>query len=302
MDTAKNSDLASRFQRLNLSSSISIAKQPAVLSTGYEPIYDSDDGDDGKTVEELLADLGPEEEWTIHPDDPKEIQRLLDEANKALPVESSTTQSHIKHNTGVEKIEPPRIKEPKNAQLSPAEEAHILTSEEQGQSESRLTEDQEADIYLQQILDELSFSPQDPSSADDLAARDDANPAHPPPSLGASPLSNPHFPSTPTSLKNFPTAPTAIRSPSPDPQTFLSLPSAPTSPPTHRQVGKAPPPKPKISDEEIESWCIICNEDATVRCLGCEGDLYCRGCWQEGHGKEAGLEERGHRWVRYKRG
>ena len=290
---------------MNPSNSVSIAKQPAVLPTGYEPIYD---GDDGKTVEELLADLGPEEEWILHPDDPKEIQRLLDEANKALPVESSMTYSHVKHDARVKKVERndnaevPGIGEPNNAQLSPAEEAHIPTSEEEGQSESRLTEDQEADLYLQQILDELSFSPQDPSSAEDSTAGDDANPAHSPLSLGAFPLSDPYFPSTPTSLKTVPTTPTAIRSPSPDAQKFLSLPSAPTSPPTHRHVRKAPPPKPKISDEEIESWCIICSEDATVRCLGCEGDLYCRGCWQEGHGKDAGLEERGHRWVRYKRG
>lgn len=27
----------------------------------------------------------------------------------------------------------------------------------------------------------------------------------------------------------------------------------------------------------------ICNKDAAVRCKGCDGDLYCRQCWAEGH-------------------
>jgi hypothetical protein len=38
-------------------------------------------------------------------------------------------------------------------------------------------------------------------------------------------------------------------------------------------------------------WCIICNEDATLRCLECDGDLYCRSCFKECH-KDADI--RGH--------
>jgi hypothetical protein len=105
------------------------------------------------------------------------------------------------------------------------------------------------------------------------------------------------LPDTPSGLKSLP--------PRNDEDFGISLPSVPSAAPrsqASRVVDSAnillPRGEPK--DADVESWCIICCDDATLRCLGCDGDLYCGNCWNEGHrGPDVGPEERSHRALNF---
>lgn len=52
-----------------------------------------------------------------------------------------------------------------------------------------------------------------------------------------------------------------------------------------------------VGEDEELPWCELCNEDAQLRCLGCDRDLYCRRCWKETH-KDQELKQ--HRIENYK--
>ncbi|KAJ9152064.1 Abscission/NoCut checkpoint regulator [Pleurostoma richardsiae] len=123
---------------------------------------------------------------------------------------------------------------------------------------------------------------------------------------------------------SLPTVPTALRDPAPDePLDFedeisarmaalkglgtapatdaFGLPAAPTFQPGDRPV-KGVMKRPGYTDEDQKTWCIVCLEDATVRCLGCDGDVFCARCFREMHvGPSAGYDERGHKWVKFSR-
>lgn len=81
----------------------------------------------------------------------------------------------------------------------------------------------------------------------------------------------------------------------------FGLPSVPTFQPQDRPIpGVAK--KPGYTDEDQMTWCIVCLEDGTVRCLGCDGDVYCARCWRGMHvGPSAGYDERGHKWEKFDR-
>ncbi|KAI9144202.1 hypothetical protein BKA69DRAFT_1036172 [Paraphysoderma sedebokerense] len=57
--------------------------------------------------------------------------------------------------------------------------------------------------------------------------------------------------------------------------------------------------KPNHNRKEDElPWCCICNDDATIRCVDCDDDLYCVACYKEGHPK-SDEEYRNHKTVRF---
>ncbi len=219
---------------------------------------DHDDGPPSPTIEELLAELGPEDQYTIDDTDLKEANELLAEARLVLPADLEWNKSESNM---------PAKEEVKGLNRS--------STFPQGESD----EEAEAQVSLQHILDEAELEKeQEPAAV-----------APSPPLNGTSHLLSPApmdsfaslvFPST----ANIPMPPS------------LNLPSTPTTAPSTQK----PKPKPNdFSSEEIDSWCIICCAVAAVKCYGCDGDLYCWGCWREGHiGEDVGLEEKNHVWER----
>ncbi|QIW96201.1 hypothetical protein AMS68_001719 [Peltaster fructicola] len=78
----------------------------------------------------------------------------------------------------------------------------------------------------------------------------------------------------------------------------MGLPSAPSVAPTVKKQGKPKVKAVSKADDDMDSWCCICNDDGTLQCIDCDNDVYCRSCWTQGHGSGPG-QEQGHKAVRY---
>ena len=86
----------------------------------------------------------------------------------------------------------------------------------------------------------------------------------------------------------------------------LGMPSAPTFQPQDNNPtagsGKGFLRSNKYTDEDQKTWCVVCLDDATIRCVGCDNDVYCGRCWTDMHvGPSAGYDERGHQWLKFQR-
>ena len=172
--------------------------------------------------------------------------------------------------------------------------------------------DDEADESLQIILDELridndelalSPSPEGHQRREDDEEAEETNGGQDEESAAAPSALAPDFqlPSTPTGNLQQ-----KANTSDPDEDSLearmsaLKLPSVPSTRPQSKDSTAASRLGPSKKDHNVEEWCIICLNDATVRCIGCDGDLYCARCWREGHqGEGAGYEERRHRWAKY---
>jgi hypothetical protein len=73
----------------------------------------------------------------------------------------------------------------------------------------------------------------------------------------------------------------------------IGLPSVPTDQPANRLRSRT-----GYTDADQEKWCTVCLEDATLRCLGCDDDVYCTRCWRDMHlGPTAAFDDRTHKAV-----
>lgn len=262
----------------------------------YDPLCQPTLDIEEQTLDELLADLGPDDQWTLNSDDPKDIQKLLNEAKKALPADDvPPAEKQDKEENG----------KPDRQFLTRALDMSVFSlddTEEDSHSQKAGLENEsrEAQDIVARLLDEVKLErANEPDEEEQEASKPEAT------------LSLPSAPST------LPSPPPATE-PSRNSLDFesdiaarmaalkglgsinaLVLPSAPTFKPADKPTKEV---MKKFTDEEIDSWCIICQDDATVQCDGCDGDLYCANCWKEGHmGPDVGREERGHRWSRFRK-
>ncbi|KAK4499204.1 hypothetical protein PRZ48_009717 [Zasmidium cellare] len=258
-----------------------------------DPIRDwQQQDDDDQTLDDLLADLGSDNQWKLDPDDPKNIQSLMKEAREALPRESEREEAD---------------QDGKSSEGVPAAGNGEAFGEET--ADSPKTEDQrdeaEADDYVKRVLAELEIEKKYGTGEHD---EDDGDGNH-----DETANNGLQLPSAPSKVPDPPTA-SDKEPPSYEDSELearfsklglgggLNLPSTPTAKPSAKpKVAAQLKPKsnlPTYTDEDIDSWCCICNEEADVKCIGCDGDLYCQSCWNEGHGTGPG-QETGHKAVQY---
>ncbi|KAF2099901.1 hypothetical protein NA57DRAFT_75404 [Rhizodiscina lignyota] len=273
-DTNTPPDLNSRFKNLNSSN-----ETPSVADDdqGSTPHNDEDD----KILDELLKDLGPQEQWALGKDEQTDVKNLVADVRSALPAVSQDAAS----------------KDQSGETHSPEDDESKIQS---NVHHDRPSEEQEAQDVIARVMAELELErsqavlndeEEDDDEGDDSGkqkADDEADPFQLPSAPKDAPVAK-----LEEDHSNIDEALAARFS-------GLSLPAAPSFSPSKKPVRVAKPKQPKYTDEEIDSWCIICNDDAQVRCLGCDGELYCRACWAEGHqGADAGFEEKTHKWTKY---
>ena len=264
-----------------------------------------------KTVEELLADLGGPEEWEVGQTEEAQVTDLLKLAKASL--DSAPQKEDIPDEEAAEAHSENTLKLPTVdvSVFAPEPESDEEPPQRLLPGKSKDALDKEADELLARILDEVKHEPQEPQSdegedSDPEEAENKPTPGHRPEDSQAKPA-NPdiQFPPTPSKLPDLVSPEISGTGDDDLVSRFagLSLPSAPTTI-ASKSKSSSKKPTPGFTDEEIETWCIICSDDATLQCIGCDGDLYCTNCWVEGHrGEDAGIEERTHKAVQFvKRG
>ncbi|KAK4181063.1 hypothetical protein QBC36DRAFT_138020 [Triangularia setosa] len=263
------------------------------LKSSYfvEGPQDVDDDD----VQALLEDLGGEDfhltdaldETADTKTEDQRVSELLDKLSKAVPPSSDDDEETTPHN------------------------------EEEDDSSDGEHMTAAVDKILSQTNDELITLSNHTELEDNNTGQGNTNNGN---SRNLEQLSNSN--DSDSSPFELPTVPSALVDPAPDtfideissrlaalrgvgPVDSFGLPAAPTFAPEERRSTPAKKPplggrEEKYSDEDVKTWCVVCLDDGTVKCIGCDNDLYCDRCWREMHvGPRAGYDERGHQWVKY---
>ena len=233
---------------------------------------------DDQTLQELLDDIPPEDTFTTNEPSDEDVKRLLEELATSIPQDS-----HDERRIDDEKEEPDPGEASDSENMKKEVDDVIARYRDEIELEKNQSDD-EPPIETKNTTD-------GPDDAGDL------------PSLPAVPDSLSSIPSTaaPSDLESLTTRLSALRT-SPAPQSALNLPTVPNSKPAKEP--RRLKSRTGYTDDDVDSWCTVCLEDATLRCIGCldeqsgMGEPYCMRCWREMHiGPSAGFEERSHKAV-----
>ncbi|PBP22426.1 zinc finger, FYVE domain containing protein [Diplocarpon rosae] len=311
LSSSSSPALESQPQQRQTSQRASETLFPATIAEDPDPLREPFSTDD-KTLEELLAELGPGAQWTLNPDDPSDVQKLLNEAKSALARDGpeakakpecadSDNASEIKQNKPASDY----LARGLDMSSFSLDDGKDGEGDEEPEGKERDLEEgsREAQDIVARILDEVNLergNESNPDEGKEMPAKSENEEKE-----EGSGLSLPSTPSTlpePAGKKSLDfeadiaARMAALKGLSTN---VLGLPSAPTSRPIDKPVKGG---MKNFTDEEVDNWCIICQDDATVNCLGCDGDLYCANCWKEGHmGPDVGWEEKRHKWVRFRK-
>ena len=257
----------------------STSRQTSTNSEGdwarQEPADDAVDAvfeTDDQTLEELLGDVdAAEEQRAPHEPRDEDVKALLEQLSQSIPKDDDTgaEERHSDDSDG--------------EQMNQEVDEVMARFRDEAEVDAALGEDEpphEDDEQQDQPTDETSdMLPSLPSNLDSLPSTSPSHPAS-------------------TTLDDLTARMAALRAPATSDDI---LPSVPTSKPAGKPV-KRLTSTTSYTDDAVDSWCTVCLEDATLRCLGCDDDPYCARCWHEMHvGPAAGFDERGHRAVQFTR-
>ncbi|KAH8121530.1 hypothetical protein ACSS6W_004670 [Trichoderma asperelloides] len=242
---------------------------------------------DDQTLEELLGDVSPDENPVTEPSD-EQVRALLEELSLSVPKDDADEEE--------------REKEAEDSDDSDGERMQTKAND----VIARLKDEIELEATLGNADDETDSTIQ--HQKEDQQEGEESNPANIdfiipslPSNLDDLPASSPQRVGATADMDDITARMAALRAPNPDDS--FSLPSVPSSKPS---AGDKPvkrlTSKTDYTDDDIDSWCTVCLNDATLRCLGCDDDPYCTRCWREMHiGPAAAFDDRSHKAVQFTR-
>ncbi|KAM0524122.1 hypothetical protein ACHAPE_001378 [Trichoderma viride] len=258
-------------------------------------LEDGDDADfmfstDDQTLEELLGDVSVDENLVTEPSD-EQVKALLEELSLSVPKDDEDEEGHEKEtaedsdDSDGERMQTKandviaRLKDEieLEATLRDTDDDDEAESEIQNQEENKQDDGDNGSTNIDFVIPSL------PSNLDNLSA------------------SSPGRTGATADMDDITARMAALRAPTTDDS--FSLPSVPSSRPS---AGDKPvkrlTSKTDYTDDDIDTWCTVCLNDATLRCLGCEDDPYCTRCWREMHiGPAAAFDDRSHKAVQFTR-